>query len=90
MIFLGKERGDMITLPDFLKTYKSELKTEFSALLDEEKSAILASYTEAKEDKENLSMRVSNVSISKAVDAKMQRITAMVCLYYCLDILICF
>jgi hypothetical protein len=87
MIFLGKEKGKMITLPNFLKAHSSELRTEFDALSNEEKGALHASYLEAKDEKENTLMRISNIAISKAVDAKMQHITAMVCScsFYCLN-----
>ncbi len=81
-IFSGKEKGKMITLPNILKTRSCELKTEFSALSNEEKNVLLAGYEEAKDEKENNPMRASNVAISKAVDSKMQSITAMACLYY--------
>ena len=82
MIFLGKEKGKIITLLNLLKTCSDELKTEFSALSNEDKHELLAGYLEAKDEKENIPIRASNVAISKAVDAKMQCITAMVCSYY--------
>jgi hypothetical protein len=87
-IFLGKEKGKRITLPTFLKANSSELKTEFGALLEEDKNTFLTSYREAKDEKENTPLRVSNIAISKAVNAKMERITAMVCSYYCFEMLL--
>ncbi len=84
MLFLGIDRGQMTTLPNFLKAHSSELRTEFSMLSYQEKDSLVADHLEAKDEKENVPTRLSNVAISKAVDAKMQCITTMVCSYYCL------
>jgi hypothetical protein len=49
----------------------------------------LASYQEAKDEKENIPTRASNSAISKAVGAKMQHITAIVlCVSHRLDIVL--
>jgi len=82
MIFLGKEKGKIITLLNLLKTCFGELKMEFSALSNEDKHELLAGYLKAKDEKENILMRALNIAISKAVDVKMQHIMAMVCSYY--------
>jgi hypothetical protein len=81
----------MITLPNFLKSCSRELKTEFDPLPNEEKDVLLAGHQEAKNEKENIPMtpRALNTAISKAVDAKMKCITAMV-LYVHITVLILF
>ncbi len=49
----------MITLPNFLEAHSNEVRMEFGALSNEEKSALLVSHVEAKDDKENIAMGVS-------------------------------
>ncbi len=89
-LLLGKDRGQMTTLPSFLKVHSSELRIEFSMLSHEKKGSLIVSYLEMKDEKENTSIRLSNVAISKEVDAKMQCITAMVCSHYCLVLILIF
>src|SRR5713226_7958253 len=89
-LLLGKDRGQMTTLPSFLKACSSKLRMEFSTLSHEEKGLLIVSHLEMKDEKENTLIRLSNVVISKTVDAKMQCITAMVCSHYCLVLILIF
>jgi len=70
-----------MTLPKFLKSYSTsnKLKAEYKAC---DKKALLTNFLNAKQAKESVPTRTSNIAISKAVISKMERVTASVCLFY--------
>jgi hypothetical protein len=74
----------MITLKTFLKDYakSSDLQEEYKQC---DKDAILKEFLDTRQEKESVPKKLSNVAISKAVDAKIERITASVCLCQFLD-----
>lgn len=80
---LEKRIGERTTLPEFLKSYSNNqtLKDEFGAY---DKDELLDDYREAKKAKEATAMRAGNISISKAVNAKLHSIVAYVrlCSYH--------
>jgi len=78
MLCLGKEPGSKITLRVFLQDHSSELSTEFHALSDSEKEALLRVYCEAKDKKENVPKKLNNSSISKMVGSRMRCVITMV------------
>ena len=89
IIYVGKEQGSRTTLPEFLKEHANKLSAEYSILSPSEKEALLANYLEAKEEK-NTTKRLSNISVSKAVDSKLQRITSIVCTYHIFSTILTF
>ena len=68
----------MTTLKTFLKDYakSSDLQAEYRRC---DKDAILKDFLDTRQERECVPKKLSNVAISKAVDAKLERITAMVC-----------
>ena len=74
----------MTTLPQFLKEYADDEKLQ-REWKGSDKGALLKDFQKAKEAKEHVPKRCSNVAISKAVIMKMDRITASVCSSYILD-----
>jgi hypothetical protein len=85
IIFSGKESGNKTTLRNYLQEHSKEVSTEFSALPNDERAALLAAHHEAKREKENTTKKLSNVSISKAVDSKIRLVTSTVCSYHFLQ-----
>jgi len=69
-IFLGKESRNKTTLREYLQEHSKEVSTEFSAFSSDERDALLMAHCQAKREKENCMKKLSNVSISKAVDSK--------------------
>ena len=78
LLILGKEVGHMTTLPEFLKSYSKDddMKGEYKAC---NKKALLIEFHDAKQAKECVPKKLSNVAISKAVGLKLDRITTYVC-----------
>jgi hypothetical protein len=74
----------MTTLPEFLKGYAKDdkLQHEYKAC---DKVVLLTDFQKAKEAKEHVPKRCSNVAISKAVYMKLDRIMASVCPFYFLE-----
>jgi hypothetical protein len=77
-IFSGKESGNKTTLREYLLEHSKEVSTEFSALSSDERDALLVAHCQAKREKENSAKKLSNVSISKAVDSKIRLVTSTV------------
>jgi hypothetical protein len=86
MLFSGKAKGHIMTLLELLKGHSNEIRVGFNLLLNSEKDTFFTNYLQAKEEKENAPKRLSNIIVSKAVDMKMQTVTAIVGLFYCLVI----
>ena len=63
-----------------MQEHSKDVSAEFNALSSDEKGALLAAHCQAKKEKENSVKRLSNVSISKAVDSKIRLVTSTVCL----------
>ena len=76
-----KVSGSKKTLKEFLKEYAKDtvLKAEYKK---SDKEELLKDF---KRKKECVPAKVTNVSISKSVMLKMQRVTTLVCLYCFLD-----
>ena len=74
----------MTSLKDFLKDYANDtdLKAEYEKC---DKDEILKVFLDTRQERESVPKKLSNVAISKAVDAKLERITASVCSYQVLD-----
>jgi hypothetical protein len=72
-----------MTLQVFLKAQGPQLSAEFHALSEDEKAVLVSSFLEAKEEKQITPKNLSNISISKIVDFRIQYITSMVCLACC-------
>jgi hypothetical protein len=87
LLILGKEVGHMTTLPKFLKSYSKDkdMKNEYKAC---NKKALLVEFDGAKQAKEYVLKKLSNVAISKAVSLKLERITTYVCVQ--ITFLMCF
>jgi hypothetical protein len=77
-VFLDKEQGHKTTLPTFLKARSDELSVEFNLLSSEEKGALLTDFLQAKAERD-ATKKPSNVAISKAIEAKVHKITSIVC-----------
>jgi len=84
IIFLDKEKGHRMTLQDFLDKYHDDknLKAEYEQC---NKGTLIDDFKVAKQAKASIPMRVSNISITKAVYAKVGNITASVRSYYLLE-----
>jgi hypothetical protein len=81
-LFPGKESGPKTTLPNFLKAQSGELSAEFSTLSHEQKDALLTDFLQVKAERNDATKKISNVAISKAVDAKLHNISAMVSIVF--------
>ena len=77
IFFVGKPKGSMTTLPNFLTTNHESLSVEYRALSDDEKDTILEEHLAKAKDK--LAKTKSNKSISKSVDSRVDLITSLVC-----------
>jgi hypothetical protein len=53
-----------------LQEHSKEVSAGFSSLLNDEREELLTAHHQAKTEKENAVKKLSNVSISKAVDLK--------------------
>lgn len=62
-----------------MEGHSKEVSAEFSAFPNDERDALLAAHLQAKREKENAAKKLSNVSISKAVDSKIRLVTSTVC-----------
>ena len=82
---LDKEWGKKTTLPEFLHSNSKALKAEFHGFNDDDKEVLLLEYLEAKEEKDKAAKNLSNISVSKIVNAKMKLIATAVCLLFFLD-----
>jgi hypothetical protein len=78
IIFLDKENGQKMTLPQLLKERSEELSTAFGDLSNEEKQDLLTTHLNLKEERDNAPRRLTNVAVSKAVSAKMNIIINLV------------
>jgi len=81
-LFPGKASGHKTTLPNFLKARSGELSAEFSTLSDEQKDALLTDFLQAKAERDDATKKISNVAISKAVNAKLHNISSMVSIVF--------
>ena len=78
ILFLGKEEGEKMVLPDFLQLHSVVVRSEYMALSCDEKKVLLRDHLQAKEEEANVPKRISNVALTKAVYSKMQVVTATV------------
>lgn len=77
-LLLGIEAGGKTTLRGMLQSGTGELKTQFKALSDDARDALLSKHLEEKENKENVPKRLSQAAVSTAVYSQMELITATV------------
>ena len=77
-LFVGKPKGEMMTLPEFLHGNGKSLSAEYELLSKDARCAILEEYHETKM-KDTLVKNQSNKSISKSVDARVNTIITLVC-----------
>ena len=68
---VGKEPGCKMTLPQLLQDHSEMLSAKFNKLSKEEKEASRMAFLEAREEQETVPKRLSNVAVSKAVNAKL-------------------
>lgn len=73
----GKDTGHKTTLPDLLKARSGELKAEFGTLSHEQKGTLLKNFLQAKAERGDETKKISNVAITKAVNAKLHNISSM-------------
>jgi hypothetical protein len=94
-LFPGKESGHKTTLPNFLKARSGELRAEFSTLSHEQKGALLTDFLQAKAEaaeRDDATKKISNITITKAVNAKLHNILSMVrmvCFFHIIRITRC-
>ena len=86
-ILIGKEDGKKMTLPNLLITQSGDLRTQYKALLPDERDMLVIKHLQEKEN-EKVPKRASHTTVAKAVYSQMQLVSATV--YVCITSLTCF
>jgi hypothetical protein len=79
---LDKENGYKMTLPQLLKERSNELRTKFSELSNTEKEVLVTRHLQSKAERIDTPKKISNIAVSKAVSAKLDRVLNEVLSYF--------
>jgi hypothetical protein len=71
-----------MTLPQLLKERSNELRTKFSELSNTEKEVLVTRHLQSKAERIDTPKKISNIAVSKAVSAKLDRVLNEVLSYF--------